>query len=388
MDITTMVFALALGNLTLCAALFFYQYETHKTLTFSTWALSKQCQAAGWLLLYFRGSGVIPDPVSIPAGYAVLFAGVALEAGALWEAAERTQWRRAMLPALGLAVALFFVCYVIDQTALRAVASSLILGAFYLSGAVALAFGWKGGSMLRRFLVVAIALLALLVAARGMLVLTMPGGWGWLSNALVQGLSSGAFYLLMLLNGYGYLLLAREQQQRDVERLAVVDLLTDVPNRRGFFNILAPWMSLARRPGAPTALVLLDIDQMKRVNDSYGHQAGDVVLRALTEVCRRQLRDSDQIGRLVGNEFAILLPRTALPEAVMVAERIRAAIEATPVKSERAMIGMTASFGVTAIRADDSTVSLFKRADEALQTAKLAGRNQVVQAAMPEPIEP
>ncbi|HWJ95270.1 MAG TPA: GGDEF domain-containing protein, partial [Telluria sp.] len=150
--------------------------------------------------------------------------------------------------------------------------------------------------------------------------------------------------------------------------------------RRGFFNALSPWMALARRPGLPTALVVLDLDQFKRVNDGYGHPAGDVVLRHVVELCKRQLRDSDLLGRLVGVEFAVILPRTNLAEAALVAERMRAAIEATPVKTERAMIAMTASFGVTTIRPDDSTVTLFQRADEALQAAKAAGRNRVQQA--------
>jgi diguanylate cyclase (GGDEF)-like protein len=383
MDITTMLFALALGNLALCAALFFFEYERKKSLSLSTWAIAKQCQAAAWLLLYFRGSGVVPDPISIPLGYSILFAGVALEAGALWELAERPQWRRPTLWLLTLSIGLFVVCYAIDEAGLRPVASSLILGGFYLSGAAALALGWRGASMLRRFLAIATALLALLVAARGVMVLTMPGGWGWISNSFLQLWSSAAFYLLMLLGAFGYLLLAREQLQQELERLTVVDALTDCPNRRGFFIALAPWLSLARRPGVPTSLVLFDLDQFKRVNDSYGHPAGDTVLRALADVCKKHLRDSDQLGRMVGVEFAILLPRTGLAEAALVAERMRAAIESNPVKGERAMIAMTASFGVTTIRADDTTVSLFKRADEALQAAKAAGRNRVVEAAMP-----
>ncbi|MES2760014.1 MAG: GGDEF domain-containing protein [Pseudomonadota bacterium] len=381
MDITTMLFALALGNLSLCAALFFFEYERKKSLTLSTWSIAKQCQAAAWLLLYFRGSGVVPDPVSIPLGYSILFAGVALEAGAMWEAAERAQWRRPTLWLLILAVGVFVASYIIDETGLRTVASSLILGGFYLSGAAALALGWRDASMLRRFVAIATALLALLVAARGVMVLTTPGGWGWISNTILQLWSSAAFYLLMLLNGFGYLLLTREQVQQEIDRLAVVDALTDVPNRRGFFIALAPWLSLARRPGLPTSLVLFDLDQFKRVNDSYGHPAGDTVLRAVVEVCKKHLRDSDQLGRMVGVEFAILLPRTALPEAALVAERMRAAIEATPAKGERAMIGMTASFGVTTIRADDTTISLFKRADAALRLAKAGGRNRVIEAA-------
>jgi len=375
-----MVFALALGNVTLCAALFFFEYDARKTLAFSTWNIAKQCQAAAWLLLYFRGNGVVPDPLSIPIGYAVLFTGVALESGALWEGAGRSGWRKITFPLLGLAIAVFFACYFIDEMGLRVIAGALILGACYLSGAAALALGWKGGSMLRRFLVIATAVLGLLVAARGVLVLTMPGGWGWLSNSLLQSASSAAFYLLMLLGGFGYLLLSREQLQQGLARLALIDPLTEVPNRRGFFDKLAPWMALARRPGVPTALVLIDLDNFKRVNDSYGHPAGDAVLREVIEVCKKQLRESDQLGRLVGVEFALLLPRTGMAEALLVAERIRAAIAGGAIKTERAMISMTASFGVTIIRADDSTVSLFKRADEALQQAKQLGRNRVTHA--------
>ena len=381
MDITTLVFALALGNVTLCAALFFYQYESGKSPSLSIWSISKQCQAAAWLLLYFRGNSLVPDPVSLPIGYAVLFAGVALESGALWEGAGRLGWRRVTYPLLALAILAFFACYFIDEMGLRVVAGSLILGACYLSGAAALATGWRNGSMLRRFLVVATALLALVVAARGVLVLTMPGGWGWLSSGLLQTLSSGAFYVLMLLGGFGFLLLSREQLQQELARLELVDPLTDVPNRRGFFDKLAPWMALARRPGVATALVLIDLDQFKRVNDSYGHPAGDAVLREVVDVCKKQLRDSDQLGRLIGAEFALLLPRTGLEEALLVAERMRAGIAGGAIKTERAMITLTASFGVTVIRADDNTVSLFKRADEALQQAKQQGRNLVVAAA-------
>ncbi|WP_073216307.1 GGDEF domain-containing protein [Massilia sp. CF038] len=380
MDITTMVLALALGNLALCAALFFFDYEQRKSAALSTFTIARQCQAAGWLLLYFRGNGVLPDPVSIPAGYAALFAGVALEAGALWEAAGYVRWRRPTYALLTLAIGTYLACYAIDEMGLRVVAGALILGACYLACTAALATGWRGGSMLRRFLVLASALLALLVAARGALVLLMPEGWGWLSNGMLQAFSSGAFYLLMLLGGFGYLLLSREQVQAELARLALVDPLTDVPNRRGFFDKLAPWLALARRPGQPTALVLIDLDQFKRVNDSYGHPAGDAVLRQVVEVCQKQLRDSDQLGRMVGVEFALLLPRTGEAEAMLVAERMRAAIAAAAIKTERAMVSLTASFGVTTIRAEDSSVSLFQRADAALQAAKQGGRNQVVQA--------
>jgi diguanylate cyclase (GGDEF)-like protein len=385
MDPTTIVLALALGNLALCAALVFFEFGAGKSPVLSTWGMGRQLQALAWLLLYFGASGVVPEPIALPAGYVLLFCGVAYEAGAQWEAAGRLRWRRVLLPLLGVAVVLFLGAWTLDEAGLRAVAASLILGVLYLAGGVALAAGWRHASMLQRFLALATALLALLVAARGLLVVAVPGGWGWLSNALLRQMSTGSLYLLALLNGFGCLLLARERLEQELARLQLVDTLTGLPNQRGFFSALEPWMALARRPGSPTALVLLDLDQFKRINDSYGHPAGDVVLRHVVEVCSRQLRDSDQLGRLSGVEFAILLPRTGLQEAALVAERMRGAIAAAPVKTERAMIALTASFGITTIRADDSTVTLFQRAEVALRAAKNGGRNRVEQAA-PAPL--
>jgi diguanylate cyclase (GGDEF)-like protein len=380
MDPSTVALALALSNLALCAALFFFDVGAGKPEALSTWGLARQLQGGAWLLLCLASAGVVPDGLGLAAGYALLFAGVALEAGALWEAAGHARWRRFMYPALGVALAAFFLAWAVDEIGLRALAASLILGALYWAAALALARGWKAASLLQRFLALACALLALVVAARGALVLVLPEGWGWLSNGLLRQLSTAALYLLALLLGFGGLLLARERLQQELARLQVVDPLTDCPNRRGFFQALAPWMALARRPGLSTALVLLDLDQLKRVNDGYGHQAGDVVLRHVAEVCRRQLRDSDLLGRLTGGEFAILLPRTGLDEAGLVAERMRAAIAATPVKTERALVALTASFGITTIRADDTSLTLFQRADAALRAAKEAGRNRIEQA--------
>ena len=380
LDSTTMVLVLALGNLALCSLLFFFDYGAARAPALAAWSLARQVQAAAWLLLALGGARVVPEALALPAGWALLIGGVALEAGALWEAAGKPRWRRAMVPLAVASVLAFLVCYLIDDIGLRNLAALLLLGVFYLLAAAALAQGWRGAAMLQRVLAVVTALLALVVAARGILVLVMPDGWRWLSHELLRQLSSAALYVLMLVGAFGPLLLARERLQAELARLATVDTVADVPNRRGFFAALAPWMALARRPGLPTALVVLDLDGFKRVNDAYGHPAGDVVLRHVADLCKRQLRDSDALARLVGGEFAILLPRTGAPEAALVAERMRAAIEATPVKTERAMISMTASFGVTTIRADDSNVILLQRADTAMRAAKAAGRNRVLQA--------
>src|SRR5471032_801422 len=108
MDIKTLILALALGNLSLCAALFFFEYESRKSLTMSTWAVAKQLQTAAWLLLYFRGA--ISDLLTILLGNGLLFPGLALDASALWKAAGEPVWRRDLAHALLAAETLFVVC--------------------------------------------------------------------------------------------------------------------------------------------------------------------------------------------------------------------------------------------------------------------------------------
>src|ERR1700752_674960 len=111
MDIKTLVLALALGNLSLVAALFFFEYESRRQLRLSTWAVAKQCQAVAWLLLYLRG--VLPDILTIGVANILLFAPMALDAAALWELAGRPVWRRYLLPALVPAVAAFCAAWLL-----------------------------------------------------------------------------------------------------------------------------------------------------------------------------------------------------------------------------------------------------------------------------------
>lgn len=384
MDIKTLVLALALGNLCLCAALFFFEQQEAgggapmPAAGSTAWARARQLQAVAWALLYLRGA--LPDFLTIALANGLLLSGFALDAAALWQQAGRRIWRRYLLPALALAVLLFIGAWLFDRSAAeRQAISSVAIGGFVLAGAAAQARRWPSATLLRRYLVLSSVLLALVVAARGVIGLLLPNGWSWVSPELVQGMGMAALYLIMLGSAFGYLLLGRQQLQGELERLETIDPLTEAPNRRGFHQALAPWIALARRPGQPTALIVFDLDQFRRVNEHYGHAAGDQALATMADACKRQLRDSDLLGHMGAGEFAIQLPRTTLDDALLVAERVRKALAAQPLKAEKAIVNMTASLGVTTIRADDTTVSLFKRADEALREARAAGGNQVVQ---------
>jgi hypothetical protein len=164
-----------------------------------------------------------------------------------------------------------------------------------------------------------------------------------------------------------------------LEHLARTDELTQAYNRRFFMQELEKEISRATRYDRPLAVITLDLDHFKDVNDTYGHAAGDSVLQTLSAACRSTLRSQDLFARLGGEEFAILLPETGLEEATQAAERIRVLVQELEVTAEDGqLMRFTASLGVASFRADEESVeSLLHRADRALYAAKDAGRNRV-----------
>jgi diguanylate cyclase (GGDEF)-like protein len=166
---------------------------------------------------------------------------------------------------------------------------------------------------------------------------------------------------------------------RLVERQAVTDGLTELPNRRQFEQALAAEINRGERFGGMLALVLADLDNFKQVNDRYGHQAGDEVLRRFADVLRETVRDVDVPARYGGEEFAVLLPQTDMEGAERLAERLRQAVAERPMTTRPgALVACTASFGVASFPESSTPAALFAAADEALYRAKAAGKNRVV----------
>jgi diguanylate cyclase (GGDEF)-like protein len=171
---------------------------------------------------------------------------------------------------------------------------------------------------------------------------------------------------------------------RIVERQASTDGLTDLANRRHFEETLAVEISRAERFGGALALILADLDDFKQVNDRYGHQSGDDVLREFAALLRATVRDIDLAARYGGEEFAVLLPQTDLEGAERVAERLREAMAERRLSfAPGSVFSVTASFGVASFPDAATPAALFAAADEALYGAKSAGKNCVVCAGAP-----
>ncbi len=159
---------------------------------------------------------------------------------------------------------------------------------------------------------------------------------------------------------------------------AFCDHLTGVANRRAFFEAAELELQRNRRAPRPTALILVDADHFKGVNDRHGHPGGDAVLRQLGLVLTATFRQVDVVARIGGEEFAVLLPSSTLAGAAAVAERLRQVVQAQVVAFEGASIGVTVSAGVAASDGVDLDLeTLMKRADRALYAAKAGGRNRV-----------
>jgi len=169
----------------------------------------------------------------------------------------------------------------------------------------------------------------------------------------------------------------REAKQR-AEELARIDELTGVRNRRAFFEVGHLLFGQAQRSGQNLSAIMLDVDYFKQVNDRYGHFVGDQVLRTISQKIQEQIRETDIIGRLGGEEFALILPNADLTEALEVAERIRTLIVATPINALGETIYCTSSFGVSTLQDGVKSLdALLAKADEALFLAKHKGRNRV-----------
>lgn len=169
-----------------------------------------------------------------------------------------------------------------------------------------------------------------------------------------------------------------ERLKQSLEKQASCDPLTGLYNRRYVFSILKTALNRHRRYRESLSLILIDADHFKRVNDEFGHLAGDTALRTIAGICTAAVRETDVVGRFGGEEFIIVLPHTKARDAAVVAERIRTTVYETGAVFDERLIDLTLSLGVAEAGAGaDNFDNLLNAADAALYAAKRAGRNQV-----------
>jgi diguanylate cyclase (GGDEF)-like protein len=215
-----------------------------------------------------------------------------------------------------------------------------------------------------------------------------PLAHGILASAWLTVLSAEAL-LFTIATAFVLLAMAKERAELRQRTAAMVDPLTGLANRRAFVQMAEDMIRVQVKRGQPVAVFLVDFDNFKAVNDRYGHLVGDIALRTFAEIAGRSLRSSDLVGRLGGEEFAVMLSDANRDNAFVVAERLRAnfAHAATALGSHE--VHATLSIGVTIIQEPtDQLSNLLERADKALYRAKANGRNRVELSDMPTDVNP
>ncbi len=232
-----------------------------------------------------------------------------------------------------------------------------------------------------RMVGITLVITVIALCARSVHAWKVPQDYGdTMQISLGQGLTFMLAFVAMLGVGFGFVLAVLERSAERMQEMATHDGLTGCINRTTFDAMLVNTLQRGVRSTEPVSLVMLDLDHFKAVNDRYGHRAGDAVLRSFADIVRANLRTSDVLARVGGEEFAVILPGTDATGAVHVAESVRAAVQSTAVNNlQGGVFRVTISAGVACAQGSHppDADQLYQRADAALYRAKADGRNRV-----------
>lgn len=350
----------------------------------SAWAVAMLLQAGGALAVGLRT--LLPDPMLLPLGNTLVVAGYLMQYVAVMRYLDRP-YRTGPLWALLAAVyaaTLWFTAGA-DSFPARTAVFGLAAAAVLAVIAFELLRGAEQRSVATSFTAFVVVAIGVVMLARTAYTLSLGRDARTLfSGDAVQFAFVAAYVALGVGSAIGFMLMIAEKLRSELARLATLDPLTGVYNRRTFADLAGREISRASRLGTPLALVMIDLDHFKSVNDRFGHAGGDDVLREFVGIARRGLRRQDLIGRYGGEEFSILLPDTQRLEAVQVAQRLRAAVEHAEVALGDAAMRFTVSVGIAhSSSAGLDLEALLREADVALYRAKSLGRNQVVSEPRP-----
>ncbi|MFC0252418.1 GGDEF domain-containing protein [Massilia consociata] len=365
--------ALGVGNVAFAVLMAGYTHGAAPSPALRLWMWARMgiglCQLLGWSRTYFA----IPDLHGIEGAGWVLAVSLEVAAYCIFFGFQR--WQRVLVPVSALVLAVILAAGSADASV--SLMTALVAAAVALSAA---AMAWillrpgRRASLLQKIIGANDALFALAVASWTLRALASDTP---LDQHAAQGTAYLAGYLLMIMNGFGFLLLCKQKDDAEMARLAATDSLTGLPNRHAFLERAEQARQVTLRQRQPLALVMIDIDHFKQINDRFGHAAGDEALAVFARTARCVLRAHETMGRLGGEEFAMVLPGTDLAGATRAAERLRLAVREAAVITSGTPYTMTVSIGVVVLDANESLGAGLARADHALYAAKHGGRDRV-----------
>lgn len=325
--------------------------------------------------------GVFTDSIAIVFAHGLKAASYAMILAALYEFQRRKASLWAYFAPVAATLAMAFI--LVESTRGRYFWGSLIFILQLLLIARALLSDQEARSgRAWRLIFAGIAVMMMVLALRAVAALAGIGEFAQVTNSValhpVQFIAFIALMATSLLGSIGFILMVKERADQEIMHLAMTDCLTQIPNRRALMERAG--QAMARRSGLPLALLMIDVDHFKRINDIHGHPIGDEVLRQVVERLRGRLRGCDLLGRYGGEEFCVLAPDTDLNGALNLAESLRESIEFTPFITEKGALPVSVSIGMALcpLNTRRELKDILIEADSALYTAKQTGRNKVV----------
>ena len=341
------------------------------------WAAALLVNAIGHLLIMLRG--LIPDVLSIVVGNLMLSSVFVGMIAAVYQFQGRpVRWALLLAPPL---LVLVFVSVFIDNFPARVSFVGLVIGLQALWALLA-ALSHRHATVGRGqwLLVAGLLLEAVVLGVRALVAIsTHSEATNILQSSALQTMTFLATFSVVLVSSVGFVFMSRDRADENNRVLAALDPLTGVANRRSLIAALDRDMARAQRMREPMALMMVDIDHFKNVNDRYGHPAGDKVLCSVVEVLRERVRSQDLVGRYGGEEFMVLLPDTTAKGGYLLAQQLCEAVQALRLEHEGQPIPVTVSIGVYGgrLQPGDHWDMLISAADRALYEAKDRGRNRV-----------
>ena len=388
MDLRTLFILTVLINIIIAFIMAIY-WRTQKTYAgFGYWTLANVAMTVTFSL--FALKGIAPEFVT------VVIANTSAVSGAFFRyAGVRFFWGAESLPHLRFHQTVVAVCALLltyytcidDNIVLRLFAVSLIISGYFLATARNMIKGATQGYPYEAWTLALLNLVyATLMMGRAFEWLIFPEARHLLIASSMSTLYFSSILLLEVTTALLFLMLNSQrlaknllQMQGDLEKLAASDMLTGLYNRRKLEEVCTAALTHARVHNRPSALLLIDLDHLKQMNDTFGHPAGDALLNTVVKTIRSQLRDQDILGRLGGGEFVVVLPATPEDAAKTFADQIRQSVQCQPFLWEDQEMAMSISVGVAALSdADCNWQDWLKRADTNLYQAKKGGRNQIV----------